>query len=110
MDKTNLKCKCEFNAVYLEGKGFVYRIHDTDTMYTFNRPEDVPENMHLMFSTSFVKLRRQMRNALKQGKLNDQYADEITWSDRGLKIVVVTGSLNYDNGYGEWRIDNGELV
>lgn len=103
-------CKMEFNAVYLEGEGFVYRLHDSDTMYTFKRPEDVPENMHLMCSMSFVKLRRQMRRALKLGKLNEQYADEVTWCDRGLRIVVVSGTIGMVTKLGSWRVDTGEYV
>lgn len=103
------KVKCEFHALMLADKGFIYRLNGTRKYYAFKDPNNVPENMFLVFHQSFKTIRRECGWIVKNGSIEDQYADLMTWTERGLRIVCVTGTLEHNPDLGEWEALTGDI-
>ena len=109
-DKQPAKCLCQFHAIALADEGFVYRVDGMNDYYTFKDPKNVPNGMSLVFHQSFKALRREAGWMVKNGKLNGQYADMDTWTDRGLRIVCVSGELEHVPEMGEWECLTGSVA
>ena len=108
-NKEKDRCLCQFHALRLGDEGLIYRVDGTNDYYTFKDPKNVPEGASLVFHQSFKALRREAGWIVKNGKINDQYADMDTWTDRGLRIVCMSGELERVPEMGEWECLTGSV-
>ena len=79
-------------------------------LYKTFKDNNAPEDAELVVDTSYARIKKKVIAMTTYSSINGEYADILTWMERGLYIACVEADIHEDRKLGAFNIVTGQPI